>query len=106
MNTRKTLLAIAFAGSALAVPLAAHAAVAVDIDIAPPAPRYEAAPPRAGYVYAPGYYRWDEGHHQHVWVAGEYLRERPGEHWVPNRWTEHNGRYHFDEGRWERDKGQ
>jgi hypothetical protein len=105
MNIRKTLLAIAL-GSSLAVPLATYAAVSVDIDVAPPAPRYEEAPVREGYVYTPGYYQWDEGRGQHVWVKGDYQRERRGEHWVPHQWTEQNGKYHFDEGRWERDKGQ
>jgi|SRR5450631_844892 WXXGXW repeat (2 copies) len=107
MNTRKTLLAMALAASSLGMSLATHAAVNIDIDVAPPAPRYENAPPREGYIYAPGYYKWDEGHHEHVWTKGEYQPERRGEHFVPQRWTQQNGKYHFDEGRWEKgEKGQ
>ena len=49
MNARRTLLAAALTAS-FASPLAVHAAgVAVDVDIAPPAPVYEHLPPREGY---------------------------------------------------------
>ena len=108
MNTRKTLLAMALAASSLGVSLATYAAsVVVEVDVAPPAPRYENAPARAGYIYAPGYYQWDDGRHQHVWTNGEYQAERRGEHFVPQRSTEQKGCYHFDDGRWEKDnKGQ
>jgi hypothetical protein len=40
-------------------------------------------------------------------MKGKYQAERRGEHYVAHRWTEQKGRYHFDEGRWEKDnKGQ
>ena len=108
MNKRKTLLAIAIAASSLGVSLATYAAnVVVDVDVAPPASRYENAPVREGYIYSPGYYQWDEGRHEHVWMKGEYQAERRGEHYVAHRWTEQKGRYHFDDGSWEKDnKGQ
>jgi len=81
----------------------AAANVSVDVEIAPPAPRYEVVPPaRAGYVWAPGYWRWDAPHHHHAWVGGRYMHEHRGEHWVPQQWSQHNGRYHFDDGHWER----
>ena len=42
-----------------------------------------------------------------VWMKGEYQVERRGEHYVPHQWSEQNGRYHFNEGRWEKgEKGQ
>jgi WXXGXW repeat (2 copies) len=104
MNTRKTLLAAVLAGS-LALPLAAYAE-RVYIDLAPPAPVYEQAPPRDGYVYTPGYWQYDEGRRNHVWVKGEYQAQRRGEHWVAHEWRQENGRYRFNEGRWEKDKGQ
>ena len=76
-------------------------AAAIEIEIAPPAPRVIAVPaPRPGFVWAPGYYRWDG--HQHIWVDGHFIRERRGFHWVPERWDEHHGRYHFVPGHWER----
>ena len=79
----------------------AFSAVGIDINIAPPAPRViEAPPPRPGFVWAPGYYRWDG--HRHVWVDGHFMRERHGSHWVPEHWDERHGRYHFEPGHWER----
>lgn len=91
------LAATLFLGSA--VP--AFSAVGIDIRIAPPAPRVVVAPPpRPGFIWAPGYYRWD-GHH-HVWADGRWLRERRGHHWVPDHWNERHGRYHYEPGHWER----
>jgi hypothetical protein len=105
MDVRRSLLAVALAGS-FAAPLGVQAAVNIDVDNAPPAAIVEEAPARPGYVYTPGYWRWDEPRHNHIWIKGEYVPERRGEHWVGHEWREQNGRYHFNEGRWERDKGQ
>ncbi len=91
------LVAALLVGSA--VP--AYSAVGIDVEIAPPAPRVvEVPPPRAGFVWAPGYYRWDG--HQHVWVDGRWIRERRGSHWVPEHWVAFRGRWHFEPGHWER----
>jgi hypothetical protein len=104
MNLRKKLWAVALTG-AFASPFAVHAAnFSVDIDVAPPPAVYEQLPPREGYVVSPGYYRYDADAHRHVWVKGEYVRERKGEHYVGPEWREENGRYHFNEGHWDRDK--
>ena len=104
MNIRRTLLAAAMAG-AFAAPFSAHAAnFSVDVDVAPPAPVYEQLPPREGYVVTPGYYRFDADAHRHVWVKGDYERERRGEHYVAPEWRQESGRYHFNEGHWDRDK--
>jgi hypothetical protein len=38
-------------------------------------------------------------------VKGDYQAERHGEHYVASAWSKkQDGRYHFDEGRWEHDK--
>jgi hypothetical protein len=78
----------------------ASAGVGVDITIAPPAPRVVVAPPpRAGYVWAPGYWRWDGG--RHVWVDGRWMRARRNFHWMPEHWDEgRHGHYHFVPGHW------
>jgi hypothetical protein len=102
MHKWATFLAAGFAGSLLAYPLASAARVDVDVEIAPPPVVVENAPVREGYIYAPGYWDWDEGQHRRVWHKGEYMRERPGEHWVPHAWSERDGHYHFNEGHWER----
>ena len=80
----------------------ACAGVGIDIVVAPPAPRVVLVPaPRPGFVWAPGYYRWDG--HAHVWVDGHFIRERRGSHWVAEHWDEHHGHYRFVPGHWDRD---
>jgi hypothetical protein len=62
----------------------------------------EVPPPRAGYVWAPGYWRWEGG--RHVWVDGRFIRERRHFHYVPEHWDEgRHGHYHFVPGRWVHD---
>ena len=100
MNVRKTFLAIALA-SAFVAPLAVQAAVIV-VDVAPPAPVYEQMPAREGFIIAPGYYRYDAERREHAWVKGDYLAERRGERYVGAKWRAQDGRYHFNEGYWER----
>ena len=90
MNIRKSLLAVALAGS-FAVPLSVQAASAtLEVDIAPPAPVVEQTTIREGYVYTPGYWRYEEPSHKHVWIKGEYVPERRGEHWVAHEWREND----------------
>jgi len=74
----------------------------VEVSVRPPAPRVVVVPaPRRGYVWAPGYWRWNG--RAHVWVDGRWLRERRGEHWVPAHWEEgRRGQWHFEQGHWER----
>jgi hypothetical protein len=72
-----------------------------DVAVAPPEPRVVVQPEvRLGYVWAPGYWRWSG--HEHVWVDGRYLHERRGYRYHPAHWEERHGRYHFEEGHWER----
>jgi hypothetical protein len=95
----KRTLTLALLGPLAMVSLA-RAAV-VDIEVAPPEPRVVVAPPpRPGFVWAPGYYRYD-GHH-HVWTDGHFIRERPGFHWEADRWVHHEGRYRYEPGHWAR----
>jgi hypothetical protein len=95
------MLALALGAFASVHAPSAQAGVAVDIDIAPPAPRViEAPPPRAGFVWAPGYWNWDG--HRHVWHEGYWVRERHGYHWVPDAWVSRGPHYHFQRGHWER----
>ena len=82
-------------------PVAAQAAIGIDIDVAPPAPRVIVAPPpRVGFVWAPGYWRWNG--HAHVWHDGYWVRERRGYHWVADGWESRGGHYHYNRGHWER----
>jgi hypothetical protein len=78
-----------------------QAAIGVDVEIAPPAPRVIVAPAaRHGFVWAPGYWRWNG--RAHVWHDGYWVRERRGYHWVPDRWDARGSRYHYSRGHWER----
>jgi WXXGXW repeat (2 copies) len=99
--TRRRVLALGLPlVAALCVGNIAQAAPLIDITIAPPAPRHEDMPSaRAGFTWAPGYWRWDG--HAHVWEAGHWEKDHPGHHWVPAVWTSAGGHYHFVEGHWD-----
>ncbi len=103
MKMQRIVLSMMLAVGTLGViaPVAAPAAVGIDITVAPPAPREEAPPaPRVGFVWAPGYWEWRG--QRHVWHRGYWVRERRGMHWVPARWDQDGPRYHFVPGHWER----
>jgi hypothetical protein len=104
MMKRKLIVAAALAFSSIGLaPLPASADVGIFVDAAPPAPRYEVVPaPRAGYVWQPGYYDWRNGHH--VWVRGQWIRERKGYYWHPSRWEQRDGRWTLQKGRWDRER--
>jgi hypothetical protein len=92
----------ALVAPAMVTPAAAQVDLNVSIGVPPPAPIYEAVPaPRMGYVWAPGYYRWDGG--RHVWMAGHWMEERRGYHWVPDRWARVDGGWRHDHGHWDHD---
>lgn len=109
---RMRLLAAALAVGTMAPAAAAmaqaapRAAVGIDVGMAtpPPAARLERLPPpRAGYVWAPGYWAWSPRLHRHVWVDGRWLRARPGYRYTPARWRRGlHGRWHFSAGHWTR----
>jgi WXXGXW repeat (2 copies) len=95
------MLALTLGAFAGVHPTTARAGVAVDIDIAPPAPRVIVAPPpRVGFVWAPGYWFWNG--HAHVWHDGYWVHERPGYHWVADSWVARGPHYHYQRGHWER----
>jgi hypothetical protein len=104
MWTRKLLLGAIVASILSAVAPIASAAVEVYINTPPPAVRYEAVPaPRAGYIWAPGYWNWTNN--RHVWNKGRWERERAGYYYHPYRWTERdNGRWVREGGRWDRNR--
>ena len=101
MNKQNTLfLSLLMGVAGLFSSMQLEARTYVDVNIAPPPPRYEPAPPaHYGYVWAPGYWRWNG--HRYVWASGHWIRERHGYRWRPHHWVAHNGRWSFEEGRWE-----
>ena len=103
MWTRKLLLGTIVASTFAAVAPTAQAAVEVYVNIPPPAVRYEVVPAaRAGYVWAPGYWNWRNN--RHVWVKGNWQRERVGYFYHPHRWMEHDGRWKYERSRWDRNR--
>src|SRR6201999_4270763 len=88
------LAAAAISTPALIAPAIFQPAAAQELNISigvpPPAPIYEAVPaPRAGFVWAPGFWGWEGG--RHVWHGGSWMAERPGYHWAPDHWVQEHG---------------
>jgi len=72
------------------------------VRVAPPRPVVEAriVSPGPGYVWLPGYQRWDG--RGYIWVPGAWMRPpRPRARWVPGHWAQDRRRgWFFVEGRW------
>lgn len=66
----------------------------------PPPPRVEIVPrARNGYVWVPGYQRWDG--RRYVWVNGRYRRPpRRGGVWVAGEWRGERGGQVWHRGYW------
>ena len=73
----------------------------VVVRVAPPPMRSEVVPsPRRGYVWSPGHWEWRR--QQHVWVGGNWLRDRPGYRYRSPSWAERDGRWAMQNGGWVR----
>ena len=97
---KQSLLTGAFA-LCLTFGVAAGAHAQVVVHVGPPAPIHEAVPPppHEGWVWQPGYHRWDGSHY--VWVGGTYA-EPPhhGARWVPGHWANRGGGWVWIDGHW------
>ena len=101
---RTLALAISFAvGSLLAVaPAPAQIAIGISVNVAPPAlPVYVQPPiPSPGYIWAPGYWAWDD-EVGYYWVPGTWVSPpREGLLWTPGYWGWADGVYSFHAGYW------
>ncbi|MCW2665031.1 MAG: hypothetical protein JWP83_6183 [Mycobacterium sp.] len=97
---KKLLIAALVAGSLGSVALPSSAAVVV-VREAPPALRAERTPePRRGYTWVAGHWEWRNNHH--VWVRGNWLRDRHGYVYHQPAWTERDGRWEMTRGNWAR----
>jgi hypothetical protein len=82
---------------------AAAQSLNIMIGTPPPAPVYEVVPaPRPGYIWAPGYYRYDAG--RYAWTTGRWMPVRPGYRWVNDRWDHGPQGWYHVAGRWDRDR--
>jgi hypothetical protein len=101
MRIASLVCSLGVAIGALAAPSTSQARVDFFVDVAPPAPRVEVVPrARVGYVWSPGYWRWNGS--RHVWVGGVWLHERHGYNWVPAHWSPNGPRWHYVPGYWAR----
>jgi hypothetical protein len=94
---RKSLLAGMFA-AILSVNMFAQGVV---VRVGPPRPLVErrVPAPGPGYVWTPGYHRWDG--RAYVWAPGAWVQPpRPHAHWVAHRWVRRGGGYVMVEGHW------
>jgi len=67
----------------------------------PPPPRGAIAvrPPRPGFVWTPGYQRWNG--RRYVWVPGRWVRPpRRSAVWVAPAWRPHGNGWTFRNGYW------
>ncbi|WP_322104254.1 hypothetical protein [Paraburkholderia sp. J41] len=66
---------------------------------APPPPRVETVPPpRAGYAWDPGHWRWAHG--GYVWAPGHWRPVRAGYRWVPGHWVARGPNWRWVPGHW------
>jgi hypothetical protein len=91
-------LGLAALGSVHAPEAQARGYVGIDVRLAPPPPRYERIVVRPGYVWTPGYWRWNG--RRHVWVAGYAVPVRRGYVYAPPRWYRHGPHWRFRAGYW------
>jgi len=100
---RKLALAIALIMSSLVAFTPARAqVVGIQVDLAPPPlPVYDQPPmPDDGYLWAPGYWAWDDDT-GYYWVPGTWvLPPSPGLLWTPAYWGWDDGVYVFHLGYW------
>jgi hypothetical protein len=98
----KTLLGAAFAAALMGFGAVAQAQYSAVVSVAPPAPRHEVVPaPRAGWIWAPGYY--EHRGDQYVWVEGHWMRERVGYEYREPRWVQRaDGSWYLVGNNWER----
>lgn len=103
----RTLAAVAALGLAVGAasytpPVAAREYVSVTVGTRPPPPRFERVPPpRAGYVWAPGYWNWAGS--RYVWVGGRWHGARPGYVYRPPVWHPYGRGWRIERETWHRD---
>lgn len=95
----KERLFIALCGIALAAG-AANAQVVIHAGPPPAVVVERPGPPlHAGWVWVPGYYRWNG--RRYVWVSGYWANPpRPRAVWIPGRWVPRSGGYVWIAGYW------
>jgi len=79
----------------------AAGAADIRVRIAPPRPLLErrGPAPGRGYIWTPGYHRWDG--RAYVWAPGAWVQPpRPRARWVSAHWAKRGHEWVFVEGHW------
>jgi hypothetical protein len=70
----------------------------------PPAPIPEVPPDQKpegdNVIWVPGYWAWDAGRNDFLWVSGCWRVPPPGRKWVPGYWTQADGQWQWVSGLW------
>lgn len=107
MQTRNLALlaALVVAGvgtASFTPPASAAVGFSISVGTRPPPLRYEVVPaPRAGYAWAPGYWRW--GGSRYIWVGGRWHPRRAGYVYYGPRWVNSGGRWVYHREYWGHD---
>jgi len=101
--SRNNLLYAGIMLGATLLPVAIVHADDIIITTPPPAVQEETVPPaRTGYIWAPGYQRWDGDHY--TWVTGHWVEARVHSHWEPDSWEKvDDTHWRFRAGHWQED---
>jgi hypothetical protein len=102
MKILSRFLSLAVLTGMLIVPIS-EARTRIYLRIAPPPIVVEHRPVtvRRGFVWQPGYHRWDG--RRYVWTAGSWARPpHRSAVWVPGRWVHTRRGYYFVDGHWSR----
>lgn len=74
------------------------------VDNVPPQPIDEVAPeykPEGNNVqWIPGYWAWDDGQTDFIWISGVWRDVPPGRQWVPGYWNEEHSQHRWVSGFW------
>jgi YXWGXW repeat-containing protein len=101
MYLSRTIRTLFLALTISAIPAASYAAIAISVNIGPPAlPVYEQPPcPADGYIWTPGYWAW--GPDGYYWVPGTWVpAPQPGLLWTPGYWGWTTGVFVWHAGYW------
>ena len=70
----------------------------------PPAPIEEMPPDQkpagANVQWIPGYWSWDQGRTDFLWISGVWREPPPGRQWVPGYWHQVDGGFQWVSGDW------
>src|SRR5262245_21302387 len=98
-NVVHSLMASGLILSSLGCAMHTRSRAVVYVPVGPPRAVVEVRSPSPGfgYVWVPGYHRWDGG--AYIWVGGRWERTR-GRHWHQGSWHRDRQGWYWREGYW------